>query len=131
MSNAEKLARIDALLAELPTFQCKDGCADCCGPIEMTRLEYYRCIKESGRAQDDVKKQMQSNLKRQDYRCVLLDKKTNRCTVYAVRPVICRLFGVVNVDSLRCPHGYAPELNAQLTDERAREILALVNELGQ
>ncbi|BBI98729.1 zinc/iron-chelating domain-containing protein [Ferrigenium kumadai] len=129
MTNAEKLARIDELLSTIPGFPCKPGCADCCGPVEMTRLEYHRVIKASGRTSEDVKRQMQSGLKRGDYHCPLLDRKTNRCSVYAVRPAICRLFGVVK-DRMPCPHGCAPDAAVQLSDERAREILALVEELG-
>lgn len=131
MTNAEKLARIDALLKDIPSFDCKPGCADCCGPIEMSRLEYHRCVKASGKTMQALKETMQRNLKRGDYRCVLLNPKTNQCTVYTARPAICRLFGVVNVAALHCPHGCAPESSALLSDARSREILALVNELGR
>ena len=130
MSNTAKLAKIDALLSGLPTFQCKEGCADCCGPVELSRLEYMRCIQVSGRTAEDVGQQMQNNLKQGIYACPLLDTKTNRCTVYDVRPAICRLFGVVK-NQLICPHGYAPESSALLSDERAREILRKVEELGK
>lgn len=130
MSNAAKLAKIDALLSGLPTFQCKEGCADCCGPVELSRLEYLRCLKASARTAEDVKQQMQNNLKQGIYACPLLDAKTNRCTVYEVRPAICRLFGVVK-SQLVCPHGYAPEIAALLSDEQAREILHKVEELGK
>lgn len=130
MNNTTKLAKIDALLSKLPNFQCKEGCADCCGPVELSRLEYMRCIKVSGRSTEDVRLQMQNNLKQGIYACPLLDTKTNRCTVYDVRPAICRLFGVVK-NQLLCPHGYAAEVSALLSDEQAREILAKVEELGK
>jgi len=63
MNNTAKLAKIDALLSGLPTFQCKEGCTDCCGPVELSRLEYMRCIQASGRTAEGVKLQMQNNLK--------------------------------------------------------------------
>lgn len=130
MNNSEKLAKIDVILKSVPSFSCKDGCADCCGPIEMSRLEYFRVVKASGRSSEDIKKQMQSNLKQGNYRCPLLHPKTNHCTVYEVRPAICRLFGVVK-DRMQCPHGCAPDVSMQLDDQHSRQILAQVEELGR
>lgn len=130
MSEAKKLAKIDALLSTIPTFQCKEGCYDCCGPVELSRLEYLRCIEASGRTAEDVRQQMQSNIKEGTYLCPLLDTETKKCSVYAVRPAICRLFGVVK-NQLLCPHGYAPESPALLSDKQAREILRKVEEIGK
>lgn len=130
MNNTAKLAKIDALLSGLPTFKCKEGCFDCCGPVELSRLEYMRCIQASGRTAEDVRQQMQNNIKQGNYLCPLLDTKTGRCTVYEVRPAICRLFGVVK-NQLLCPHGYAPESSTLLDDRQAREILRKVEELGK
>lgn len=130
MNNTAKLAKIDALLGGLPAFQCKEGCFDCCGPVIMSRMEYMRCIQASGRTAEDVKRQMQKNLKQGIYTCPLLDPETKKCSVYTVRPAICRLFGVVKGELL-CPHGCAPESSALLTDAQSREILRKVEELGK
>ena len=130
MNNTAKLAKIDELLSGLPTFKCKEGCFDCCGLVVISRLEYTRCIQASGRSAKDVKQQMQNNLKQGIYTCPLLDTETGRCSVYAVRPAICRLFGVVKGEIL-CPHGYAPENSALLSNEQSREILRKVEELGK
>ena len=89
-----------------------------------------RCIKVSGRTAEEVKQQMQNNLKQGIYACPLLNTETKQCSVYEVRPAICHLFGVVK-DQLVCPHGYAPENSALLSDEQAREILRKVDELGK
>ncbi|MBI5439473.1 MAG: YkgJ family cysteine cluster protein [Nitrosomonadales bacterium] len=130
MNNTAKLAKIDALLSALPTFQCKEGCFDCCGPVVISRLEYLRCIQASGRTAKDIGRQMQDNLKQGVLTCPLLDDKTKRCSVYAVRPAICRLFGVVRGE-LVCPHGFGPDSSALLEDSRSRAILAKVEELGK
>jgi Fe-S-cluster containining protein len=129
VSNADKLARIDALFSEVPSFDCKPGCADCCGPIQLSRLEYHRCVKVSGRTADDVRRHMEKNIKHKIYQCPLLNKKTNQCTVYQARPAICRIFGTTK--DLPCPHGCGPDASALLSEERAREILSLVNKLGE
>lgn len=128
MTNAEKLARIDAILSAVPTFKCKEGCSDCCGPVQLSRLEYHRCVKASGRTAADVRRQMEKNFNQKTYQCPLLNRKTHQCSVYEVRPAICRVFGTTK--SLSCPHGYAPDESQMLSDEKAREILVLVEELG-
>jgi len=130
MNDTTKLAKIDALLSVIPAFQCKEGCCDCCGPVQLSRLEYARCIQISGRAANDVRQQMQNNLRQGIYACPLLDTETRKCSVYEVRPAICRLFGVVK-GKLLCPHGYARKSAALLSDEQAREILRKVEELGK
>jgi Fe-S-cluster containining protein len=128
MTNAEKLARIDILLSEIPSFACKPGCADCCGPFDLSRLEFHRCVKASGKSVEEIRRIIEKNLKQNQLSCPLLDRKTNHCTVYAVRPAICRVFGTT--PELRCPHGYGPRPEEMLDDARAREILAQVKELG-
>ena len=128
MTNAEKLAKIDALLSTIPSFDCKPGCADCCGPFDLSRLEFYRCVKASGRTVESIRLQIEKNAKQKILSCPLLDKKTNRCSIYTARPAICRIFGTTK--ELQCPHGYAPAPEKLLDDERAREILKLVKELG-
>lgn len=128
MSNAERLAEMDALLATVPSFKCKPGCADCCGPIQYSRLEFYRCVKASGHSLDQVREQIKKNAARDDHHCPFLNRKSNQCSIYAVRPAICRIFGTT--PQLRCPHGYAPEAAEMLSEERSREILAKVKELG-
>ncbi|MBU0623054.1 MAG: YkgJ family cysteine cluster protein [Gammaproteobacteria bacterium] len=125
-TNAEKLTEIDALYSTIPSFKCKPGCADCCGPIHYSRLEFYRCVKASGRSLQQVRDQIQKDVSNNDYRCPFLNRKTNQCSVYAVRPAICRIFGTTG--ELRCPHGYAPE--RMLSEESSRAILAQVKELG-
>ncbi|HEV2379781.1 MAG TPA: hypothetical protein VG206_08280 [Terriglobia bacterium] len=45
--------------------------------------------------------------------------------IYGVRPLICRLWGLVK--AMRCPHGCEPE--QWLSDEEARAMLARVIQL--
>lgn len=130
MNNTAKLAKIDELLSGLPTFKCKEGCYDCCGPITLSRLESMRCIQASGRTENDLRQQKKNNLKQGKLDCPLIDTETKKCTVYAVRPAICRLFGVVKGELL-CPHGYSAESSALISNDQSCEILQKVNELGK
>lgn len=76
----------------IPAFACIPGCHDCCGPVAASSWE----VKQMGPAPP---KKGDSGLS-----CSFLG--SNGCTVYAERPLICRLYGTV--PSLRCPHGRAP-----------------------
>lgn len=56
--------------------------------------------------------------------CPLLGED-GRCTVYAARPLICRLYG--SVSDLRCPHGCVPD--RLLTPQQARRLIGRIAEI--
>jgi hypothetical protein len=99
---------LDEIYAEIPDIPgCTGACASACGPIAMYGLEWQRVQRASGgtpRMRDPL-------------RCPMLSP-TGKCTVYTVRPYVCRLWGTT--PSLRCPEGCEPE--RWLTREEAREI---------
>jgi hypothetical protein len=79
-------------------------CGEACGPILLTELEARR-LHTAGH-----KKPRTIRLERVDgshsERCVYLDGR-GLCSAYDVRPLICRVWGVVK--ALSCPHGCVPE----------------------
>lgn len=96
-SQAKK--ELDALYAELPTIECKGKCWDACGPIFMSKYEWRRILRHP-RLKGKPEPRMRS-----DFSCPLLTN--NRCMVYRHRPMICRLWGIV--ESLPCPWDCKPE----------------------
>lgn len=90
MTIAERLA---ALYAKVPTFKCKEGCTDCCGPVPFIKAEWDKV---------DVKKDLKPGCLDCPYA-----KADGGCEIYEHRPFMCRLFGTV--EDLACPHGCAPE----------------------
>ena len=88
--------RLRAIYARLPKLECKGLCQHSCGPIIMTTAEARRVERvlghEMGHCGDDL-------------RCPMLGED-GRCTVYEVRPLICRLWGMEV--SMQCPHGCRP-----------------------
>lgn len=92
-------------------FRCKKGCSECCGPVPMKKelLEKYKDLQqveitellEEGDSVIPITK---------DYKCVFLDRETNKCLIYAERPQICQDFGLKgNLDypkglMLCCPY---------------------------
>lgn len=59
--------------------------------------------------------------------CPALDDR-KRCSAYDKRPMICRLWGVV--ETMKCPHGCRPSPR-YLTDEQGKDMLALAREISK
>jgi Fe-S-cluster containining protein len=106
---SEHAARIDALYERIPKLNCQRKCQECCGPIFMSRLEWQRICSQLRRVPQG----------RADLNCPMLKNGTD-CRVYAIRPAVCRLWGVV--EAMRCPWGCEPD--RWLAEEESREILA-------
>ena len=82
-------------LKVLPAMQCDVGCGDCCGIVPVTVTEYNaieRYIKEKGIIPTVTT----------DGTCPLYQEGT--CSVYPVRPLICKAFG--HVEEMPCTRGY-------------------------
>lgn len=92
----EKLKRIEVLYLKLPKINCKKLCINSCGPIGMSQLEYENLKMTSH------KPEISCN---QDMTCGVL--KNGLCGAYEARPMICRLFGLV--ETMKCPFGCVPD----------------------
>lgn len=102
-------------LKVLPPMRCDEGCGACCGIAPTTETEFRRIeryVKEQGitpiHHSDD------------EEQCPLY--QDGKCTVYAVRPLICRIFG--HSDRLQCERGYN-------VDVAQREIDRMVGANGR
>jgi hypothetical protein len=106
-------AELQELYDQLPALVCQGLCAESCGPIGASRLEVARVREVAGvdvtRVQPDLT-------------CPALSTTfgAGRCTAYDVRPMLCRLWGVV--ESMPCPHGCVPQ-GGHLTEARGHELL--------
>ena len=110
--------RIDQLYSRLPKINCRKLCQESCGPILMTKPEWDRVLKKMG-LKTDAKLPLNPDLT-----CPML--KNGLCSVYTVRPLICRLFGLV--EKMRCPHGCRPE--RWLSDSEAEDFLRALDQIG-
>nr|CAA6830711.1 MAG: FIG00954130: hypothetical protein [uncultured Thiotrichaceae bacterium] len=90
------------LRKHIPSFECVEGCHDCCGPVTTSSEEMSRLPVKSDAEHDEALN---------DLRCVHLGP--DGCEVYAERPLICRLFGTT--PNLLCPNDRRPE---DMTDPR-------------
>lgn len=114
--------KLNLLYAKVPSFDCKAGCSDCCGPIMMSRAELKRITEHLGHEPNftPTEKQLLDRLAGgATLDCPCLDAKTNRCTIYSIRPMICRVFGTF--PELACPKGCAP--TTPLTQAQADALI--------
>lgn len=103
---------LDGLYASLPRIDCQKKCGSFCGPIAMGPQEWDRVVARVGR-------EPSAQTLMRDLRCPFATPK-GTCSVYDVRPLICRLWGTVK-DAMECPHGCVPE--RWLTTDEAWTLL--------
>lgn len=113
-------ARLDALYARLPPMVCKGLCAVACGPVPMTGLEARR-LQVTTHAKPRTVLRLTLPQGTPTERCGYLTAD-DRCQAYAVRPLICRVWGLTRL--LSCMHGCVPE--RWITEP---EFLALAQEI--
>lgn len=87
---------LDAIYASLPKLACKKKCQQSCGPIVAAPEEEARMIVASGG------KALGYGL---NLGCSYLTLG-GLCSVYAARPLLCRLWGIA--EEMPCPWGCVP-----------------------
>lgn len=91
---------LERIYRAVPAVDCKGLCSESCGPIDMSDGERER-IAAAGVRIPPPKELLDTIIDRGTSDCpALVD---GRCSVYEVRPLICRLWGAV--ESMPCPHG--------------------------
>jgi len=89
--------RLEEIYNKIPDFECKN-CHSCCGPIIWFKIEDI-LIKDYLKKHDlkDIK-WTDEEFKKNNMRCPYL--KNDKCAIYKVRPIVCRLQG--NIPELPC-----------------------------
>lgn len=108
MNQEERRRRLRRLWASVPQPVCKGKCADSCGVIDMSPEERAQIEERTGEPF------------KTDYTCPLL--KLGQCSVYNLRPMVCRLWGAV--EGMACPHGCLPPSGRLLSDDEGMSLLA-------
>ena len=116
-------AALQALYDRVPAIPDCDGrCWISCGPTDRSQREDRR-IREAGYRITPV----DEALKRNDtYWCEALHAGKT-CSVYNLRPMVCRLWGAV--EGMPCPYGCVPE-GGFLSDQEGNELLAESMRIG-
>lgn len=118
---------IRGVWSKIPSTNCKGLCTDQCTAIAMSEGE-HAVLRQRIPSFPRVN-EMISDLteQREGYHCPALT--FGRCIVYEDRPTICRLYGAVDHQLLRCPHGCEPD-EGLLTHARASEIMDEARSVG-
>jgi len=127
MKTKEIQRRLNEIYSLVPNFNC-DRCGQCCGPIHWGLSEdiiIREFLKENKR---EYIKWNEDDYINNELRCPYYNREKNICTIYQVRPLICRLQGVVK--ELPCPNKIPNKiLPRQTTDEMWRIFRKLEKEL--
>ena len=107
---------LESIYASLPSVVCQGLCAESCGPIACSQAEADRMEAAAGRPLEFTR-----------LICGYLDQSNRRCTVYAVRPMICRLWGVAK--DMSCPWGCEPT-SAPVEPADVRRLINLSAVIG-
>ena len=101
--------RVQRLYDMIPAVDCKRRCQSACGVIPMSDVELRTIVAHIGYEPDFFSA---------DLRCPMLGE-FGECTIYELRPAVCRLWGAVK--ELPCPHGCGTD--TEISDDTARSIL--------
>lgn len=104
-------------MLNIPKHNCQN-CGSCCGPVPIT-------VQEQKTIQAYVDKNKPSINKQYDF----LDCKfrvNHACSIYSVRPIVCRLFGVTK--GLACPYGNTHEIDGAPFISKEKSV-GLLNDL--
>lgn len=95
----------------IPTFECIDGCTDCCGIVPFSGFEWEQ-LKP-----DEIKTKSFAEIIENPACPFIEDGK--HCGIYEKRPLMCRIYGTI--ENLKCPHDKKPL--KFLTREQERYIM--------
>jgi hypothetical protein len=119
----DRIAELDALYAQLPTLECRGRCQASCGPIDMSATERRRIADQGVTIPPLTSPSGEWSI---SWTCPALTM-LGTCQVHQIRPMICRLWGLV--EAMACPYGCMPE-GGWLDDTTAMELLARSIEIG-
>lgn len=118
-------AELRAIYAAVPSVACKGLCHDQCSIIPLTTAERSAIQTYTGRRVKTLPQVAHVVMRpTDDGACRYL--KRQRCTIYDVRPMICRLYG--SADGLECPHGCRP-VGALLSRDEVHGLLLRLEKL--
>ncbi|MEW1679380.1 YkgJ family cysteine cluster protein [Streptomyces noursei] len=109
-------AALDALYAQVPNIACKGHCHTSCRPITMSDRERSRIRQNTGVTIPPVAQMHKEGRPT----CPALTDE-NRCSVYALRPMICRIWNAS--EAIRCRFGCLPLNDASLLSKADTERL--------
>lgn len=109
---------MESLRDLIPKHNCKN-CGKCCGPVIINVKEY----KEIQQYVEENKPKYNKN-PLDDITCKF--RVDNKCSIYSVRPTVCRLYGVAQ--GLNCNNGNTYQINGERYISFMMESKGIINE---
>ena len=125
MNTKTIINRLEAIYAQIPEVTCTH-CHHCCGPLiwfKPEEINIRRFLQEN-----NMKYLTKSSEEfvQQGMQCPYI--KNDRCSIYPVRPIVCRLQG--NTPELPCTQNVNTVIPKQILDKIKQEMDSLVRETG-
>lgn len=98
--------------------KCK-GCGECCGPVPITEKEFTEINIYV------VNNKPKYNKSAGKLQCKF--RVDNKCSIYEVRPMMCRLMGVIS--GMTCKYGNSKNLNGLMFMDLKSKCAGLLNEV--
>jgi len=96
------------MIFNIPRHENCSNCGKCCGPVPVTTEEIELIRRYLG---DHPEARKSTKSKRDHQSCVFRDEDEKKCTIYPVRPMICRLMGVTK--GMTCANGNTHEIDGR------------------
>lgn len=119
--------RLKKIYKKLPNIECKGLCHEACSVIAVKPIEHQTITNRIGFDPFQSRQQLNITQNVPEYimgansgclKCPLLSSD-NKCTIYDIRPLICRVFGLTK--KLACPFGCMPD--EWLKDSEVKKML--------
>jgi len=107
------MVRLNKIYSKIPSFDCKH-CHECEGPIVWFEPEEINIREYLNKNNLEYIVWSTEDFEKNNMKCPYL--KNDRCSIYPVRPIVCRLQG--NIRDLPCKFNK----NNLITDEKYHEI---------
>ncbi len=123
LPKAEVLRRLNNIYLQIPGFECKH-CQRCSNPIFWFYPEEINIRTYLKHYQLPYMTYSEEEFKQNHMKCPYLTK--NRCLIYPVRPIICRLQGTI--PDLYCPNNSKPLLSQDQINKIIKEFNDLLRD---
>lgn len=104
------MKRVDRAYALVPSANCKGLCQESCGPIVASFAEESRILERHRAVIDFDKATLTCN-----------QLKDGKCAIYADRPLLCRMWGVV--EKMPCLFGCDAPTMPKKDERKAFELI--------
>ncbi len=122
---AEVIRRLNRIYSQIPSFDCKH-CQKCSNPIFWFYPEELNIRSYLKQNHLPYLTYSDEEFKQYKMRCPYL--KQDRCIIYPVRPIVCRLQGLI--PELYCPNNTAVFLSPNQLGSIVKELNNLIKQTG-